>query len=97
MKGQIIVSETTGIDAGVNKVGFRLLNNPVNAFLSYEMDQQIYGDLFIYDMKGVQIHVHQIIKSTGRIRLDIPAGQYVYVLRNQEAELLASGQLIIAR
>lgn len=95
MKGQINVSAATGIEEYVNKIGFELLGNPVRDVLRYRAAELPPGAVIaIYDLEGSQLDA-RLLDGGGEIKLDLPTGQYLYVIRNKHAELLATGQLIM--
>jgi plastocyanin len=97
MKGKITVATTTGVEEGINKIGFRILNNPAGRSVFYEIGSGSYSQSTIsfYDLKGGLMAVQEITLQNGRLDLGLPTGQYVYVVRSKEEELLASGKLVV--
>jgi plastocyanin len=97
MKGVITVSAATGVAEYINKIGFEVVNNPVSTTMYYKVGSQVpVAGISFYDMGGRELQNEWITASQGNILLELPAGQYLYVVRGREEELLATGRIVVS-
>lgn len=98
MKGIINVSEPTGTMESFDRIGFKMLNNPVTANnMRYSISSPTFynGTLKLYNNSGSEVFSFSVYGGEGTLRANLAPGFYMYTIETENEGMVASGKLMI--
>jgi len=92
----VSIGELTGVFLSSTK-SLHVFPNPTNGIIHFELNEASFGMATIVDLTGKEVHVELVDNGMNELKVNLPNGSYVLVIRDENHQLLGSAQFQVTR